>query len=187
MKKSFVYTRTGDKGTTSLIGGTRVPKYDIRLEAYGTIDELNAHIGLLISAMENSSDIKFLRGIQNKLFDVGSHLATDQSKTTLHRTSVMSEDEVEELEQRIDEMDENLPGLKSFILPGGTSASSVAHICRTICRRGERRILELSEKTEISSELIAYVNRLSDFFFVLSRKLNLETGEVEIYWNPNCK
>ena len=107
MKKSFVYTRTGDKGTTSLIGGTRVPKYDIRLEAYGTIDELNAHIGLLISAMENSSDIKFLRVIQNKLFDVGSHLATDQSKTTLHRTSVMSEDEVEELEQRIDEMDEN--------------------------------------------------------------------------------
>ena len=187
MKKSFVYTRTGDKGTTSLIGGTRVPKYDIRLEAYGTIDELNSHIGLLISFMKNKEDIQFLRGVQHKLFDVGSHLATDQEKTTLHKTSIMSLDEVKELEQYIDKMDENLPGLRSFVLPGGTSASSVAQICRTICRRGERRILELAEKTTIAVELIAYINRLSDFFFVLARKLNLEEGQEEIYWNTNCK
>lgn len=187
MKKSFVYTRTGDKGTTSLIGGTRVPKYDIRLESYGTIDELNAHIGLVISYIKDQKDILFLRGIQNKLFDVGSHLATDQTKTTLHRTSIISKEEIEELEYRIDVMDDNLPGLKSFILPGGTTASSAAHICRTICRRAERRILELSEKVQISEELIAYVNRLSDFFFVLSRKLNLEEDQPEIYWNTNCK
>lgn len=187
MKKSFVYTRTGDKGTTSLIGGTRVSKFDIRLEAYGTVDELNSQIGLLISFMKNKDDIEFLRVVQHKLFDIGSHLATDQEKTKLHKTSLIDESEVEEMEKYIDKMDAGLPQLKSFILPGGTSASSAAQVCRTVCRRGERRILELAEQVSVSSVLIAYINRLSDFFFVLARKLNFEEEQVEIYWNPNCK
>ena len=187
MKKSFIYTRTGNKGTTSLIGGTRVPKYDIRLEAYGTVDELNANMGVLISSMKVEEDIKFLRGIQNKLFDIGSHLATDQEKTTLHKTSIILPEEIQELEERIDVMDGNLPSLKSFVLPGGAESSALAHVCRTVCRRAERRILELSEKVAVSEDLIRYVNRLSDFFFVLSRKLNHDFGKPEIYWDTNCK
>ena len=187
MKKSFIYTRTGDKGKTSLIGGTRVPKFDIRLEAYGTVDELNAHMGLLTAGMSKAEDIQFLRGIQNKLFDIGSHLATDQEKTELHRTSIILPEEIQELEERIDLMDSNLPSLKTFVLPGGTASSALAHVCRTICRRAERRILELSEKVAVSEDLICYVNRLSDFFFVLSRKLNHDADQTEIYWDTNCK
>lgn len=187
MKKSIIYTKTGDKGKTSLIGGTRVEKYNIRLEAYGTIDELNSHVGLLWVYTPSDRDKAFLLKMQNKLFDVGSHLATDLSKVELHKTSIILPEEIKEVELYIDEMDNQLPALKSFILPGGSIASSQAHICRTICRRAERRILELSESTPISPEVLAYVNRLSDFFFVLSRKLNKDEGKEEILWDTNCK
>lgn len=187
MKKSIVYTKTGDKGKTSLIGGTRVEKYNIRLEAYGTIDELNSHVGLLSAYMSNEEDKNFLLKIQNKLFDVGSHLATDQSKVNLHKTSVILESEIEEVELYIDKMDNELQPLKKFVLPGGSISSAQAHVCRTVCRRSERRILELADVVQISPELLAYVNRLSDFFFILSRKLNKDEGKSEILWDTNCK
>ena len=125
--------------------------------------------------------------MQNKLFDVGSHLATDQTKIELHKTSVILPSEIEEIELFIDEMDSKLPPLKMFVLPGGGVSSGQAHVCRTVCRRAERRILELADVVQVSPELLAYVNRLSDFFFVLSRKLNVEEGKNEIFWDTNCK
>ena len=186
MKKSLVYTKTGDKGTTGLIGGTRVPKYDIRLEAYGTVDELSAQIGLLLVHIDNERECEFIRIIQNKLFAIGSHLATDQSKTELVKASIITSEHIKELETKIDEIDNLLPELTSFVLPGGSVPSALAHVCRTVCRRAERRILSLSETAEVSNELIIYINRLSDFFFVLSRKLNHDSGKSEIYWDSNC-
>ena len=173
MKKSLVYTKTGDLGTTGLIGGTRVPKTHIRLEAYGTIDELNSNIGLLITYLNDERDRTFLQKVQNKLFAVGSHLATDQEKVQLNKVSIIIPDDVEQIEHEIDAADEILP--------------AVAHICRTVCRRAERRILALSETCTISSDLLAYVNRLSDYFFVLSRKINFNEGKEEIFWNNSCK
>lgn len=187
MKKSLVYTKTGDSGTTGLIGGTRVPKSHIRLEAYGTVDELNSNIGLLITYLNEERDINFLQTVQDKLFAVGSHLATDQEKTQLNAVSVISSEDVERIEREIDANDEILPPLHAFVLPGGVRGAAVCHICRTVCRRAERRILTLSESCEISPELLAYVNRLSDYFFVLSRKINFAEGKEEIFWNYSCK
>ena len=186
MKKSLVYTKTGDLGTTGLIGGTRVPKTHIRLEAYGTIDELNSNIGLLITYLNDERDRTFLQKVQNKLFAVGSHLATDQEKVQLNKVSIIIPDDVEQIEHEIDAADEILPPLHSFVLPGGATGAAVAHICRTVCRRAERRILALSETCTISSDLLAYVNRLSDYFFVLSRKINFNEGKEEIFWNNSC-
>lgn len=187
MKKSLLYTRTGDKGTTSLVGGTRVPKNHIRLEAYGSVDELNAYIGFLITQLKNEADIAFLRYVQNNLFTVGSYLATDQTTTTLRAASIVSMDMVEMLEKQIDEIDVLLPPQRAFILPGGSRASAVCHICRTVCRRVERCILTLSDEVEIASEVLAYVNRLSDYFFVLSRKINCDEKNDEIFWNNSCQ
>lgn len=187
MKKSLVYTKTGDLGTTGLIGGTRVPKTHIRLEAYGTIDELNSNIGLLITYLNDERDRTFLQKVQNKLFAVGSHLATDQEKVQLNKVSIIIPDDVEQIEHEIDAADEILPPLHSFVLPGGATGAAVAHICRTVCRRAERRILALAEQVEISSELLAYVNRLSDYLFVLSRKMNQDDKKGEIFWNNSCK
>ena len=147
MKKSLVYTKTGDLGTTGLIGGTRVPKTHIRLEAYGTIDEL------LITYLNDERDRTFLQKVQNKLFAVGSHLATDQEKVQLNKVSIIIPDDVEQIEHEIDAADEILPPLHSFVLPGGATGAAVAHICRTVCRRAERRILALSETCTISSDL----------------------------------
>ena len=183
MRKSLVYTKTGDKGTTALVGGTRVPKTHIRLEAYGTVDELNANIGLLMTYLNEVRDRNFLEKVQDKLFAVGSHLATDREKTSLHDASVISWEDVEQIENEIDAADEILPQLRSFVLPGGARGAAVCHICRTVCRRAERRILALSESCTISPELLAYVNRLSDYLFVLSRKINLNEGKEEIFWN----
>ena len=187
MKKSLVYTKTRDKGTTSLVGGSRVPKTHIRLEAYGTVDELNSNLGLLNTYLQNETDRNFILGIQHKLFAIGSHLATDQEKVQLNRVSIIIPDDVEQIEHEIDAADEILPPLHSFVLPGGATGAAVAHICRTVCRRAERRILALSETCTISSDLLAYVNRLSDYFFVLSRKINFNEGKEEIFWNNSCK
>lgn len=182
-----IYTKTGDKGTTSLVGGTRVPKTHIRLEAYGTVDELNSHLGLLITYLSDEQDRDFLQQVQDKLFVVGSHLATDQEKTKLKDASIITPEQVETMEREIDRLDALLPSLTAFVLPGGSRGAAVCHVCRTVCRRAERRILALSEQAEISSELLAYVNRLSDYLFILSRKINLDEKKDEIFWNNSCK
>ena len=190
MKKSLIYTRTGDKGTTSLVGGVRVPKTHIRLEAYGTVDELNAQIGCLISLMEDGEHKETLKFVQHKLFTLGSYLATDASKTDLHAVSHVLPEHVARLEQAIDEADASLPELHAFILPGGSLPASVCHVCRTVCRRAERRILALEEagaECEIDENVKQFVNRLSDYLFILSRKLNQLTQHDEIYWDKSCE
>lgn len=185
MAKSWIYTRTGDKGTTSLVGGVRVSKTHTRLEAYGTIDELSSHIGLLLTYVEIEEDVELLTYVQHKLFTVGSYLATDTTQTEVNIASEVSEASIERIEQRIDEVDVALPRLTAFILPGGNRASTVAHVCRTICRRAERRILaiEETEQVEIDEKVKRFVNRLSDYLFVLARELNNLDGNSEIYWD----
>ncbi len=188
MKKSMIYTRTGDDGTTSLVGGVRVSKTHARLEAYGTIDELNAFLGCLVSLMETED--KMLRFVQHKLFAVGAYLATDTSKTGLHAESHITAENVKRLEQAIDELDASLPALHDFVLPGGAFAASVCQICRTVCRRAERRILiveESEEECRIDENVKQFVNRLSDYLFLLSRKLNQLTHYDEIYWDKRCE
>lgn len=186
MKKSLVYTKTGDAGTTSLVGGTRVSKTHVRLESYGTIDELNSHLGLLITYLTDENDRRFLLRVQNLLFSIGSHLATDQEKMELKQASILTTKHVEEVEKEIDRIDGLLPALRAFVIPGGSRGAAVCHICRTVCRRAERRILSLAENHTVSPEVIAYVNRISDYLFVLSRKLNI-SGEIdEIFWDNTC-
>ena len=188
MKKSNVYTKTGDKGMTSLVGGVRVPKTHPRLEAYGTVDELNAFIGLLITYVTDEADREFLLGVQHKLFSVGSYLATDQDHKALRPQSIIHPEDVEAVERAIDEVDAGLPPLRLFILPGGTRGAAVCHVCRTVCRRAERCILELAGTgVPVDDNLTAYVNRLSDYLFVFSRKLNNLNGEHEIIWQKSCK
>ena len=182
-----IYTKTGDKGTTSLVGGTRVPKTHIRLEAYGTVDELNSNLGLLITYLLDGKDKDFLQQVQDRLFAVGSHLATDREKMGLKEASIISSEQVEMVEREIDRLDTLLPPLSAFILPGGSRGAALCHVCRTVCRRAERRILALAEQVEIASELLAYVNRLSDYLFVLSRKMNQDDKKGEIFWNNSCK
>ena len=177
-----LYTKTGDKGQTGLIGGTRVPKNDVRIEAYGTVDELNSFIGMLTTYTIPEADRDFLRLIQHKLFTVGSHLATDTSKVALKPASVMSAEIITQIEQEIDRLDAKLPTLSSFILPGGSKAGALCHVCRTIARRAERRIFDMKEIYTIDNQIIIYINRLSDYFFALSRYLTLENGGKEIYW-----
>lgn len=176
-----IYTKTGDKGTTSLVGGTRVPKTHIRLEAYGTVDELNSNLGLLITYLLDGKDKDFLQQVQDRLFAVGSHLATDREKMELKEASIISSEQVEMVEREIDRLDTLLPPLSAFILPGGSRGAALCHVCRTVCRRAERRILALAEQVEISSELLAYVNRLSDYLFVLSRKMNQDDKKVKYF------
>lgn len=187
MKKSMIYTKTGDKGTTSLVGGTRVPKTHIRLEAYGTIDELNSHLGLLQTYLTDEVDKQLISRVQNKLFSVGSYLATDQQKTGLRMESRIEDHDIELLEEAIDTIDNTLPPLNSFILPGGARGAAICHICRTVCRRAERRILVLAEECEIDVNVTAFVNRLSDYLFILARKLNQLTKTDEIFWDKSCK
>ncbi len=187
MTKSRIYTRTGDKGTTSLVGGVRVSKTHTRLEAYGTVDELNSHIGVLRTYLTDEEDQKLINFIQCKLFSVGSYLATDQSCTQLRMASHIAEEDIFRLEQAIDTIDEMLPPLKSFVLPGGSRGAAVCHVCRTVCRRAERRILALSEACEIDSQMTTFVNRLSDYLFILARKINHLTQTDEILWDNSCK
>ncbi|MGL4293701.1 MAG: cob(I)yrinic acid a,c-diamide adenosyltransferase [Bacteroidales bacterium] len=187
MKKSMIYTRTGDKGTTSLVGGERVEKTDIRLEAYGTVDELSACLGLLAAYMSGSEDKSLLFYIQNKLFTIGSYLATDPSFTSFRAESLLSEDAVAVLEKRIDELDAALPRLNNFVLPGGTICASQAHVCRTVCRRAERAILRVSTEYEVDDKILRFMNRLSDYLFVLSRACNISEGFAEVFWDKGCK
>jgi len=177
-----VYTRTGDDGSTGLIGGTRVEKNDVRLEAYGTVDELNAYIGLLLTYSIPQDVFAFLQIIQNELFIIGSYLATDSSKVEYNKNSLLGTDSIQRIEEHIDLLDSKLPVLNSFILPGGARDGAICHICRTVARRAERRLYDLDSAYSIGKEVLVYVNRLSDYFFVLSRFLTINAGGKEILW-----
>lgn len=183
MDKRFkIYTKTGDDGTTGLLGGSRVKKYNIRLEAYGTVDELNAAIGVIRSCDIPVNLSEYLVEIQNKLFNIGSRLASDGNGKPLTEKLLITDQQVEFLEKAIDEMEKGLPALTHFILPGGNLAAAQCHVARTICRRAERRILEFAEHEEVHPGIIKYINRLSDFLFVLARKLSAVSGSIEIPW-----
>lgn len=187
MKKCNVYTGTGDQGQTSLVGGERVSKTDLRLEAYGTVDELNSFIGVLIATCAPSPDTELLLYVQNKLFTIGSYLATDPSFTAFRKESLLSEEASQKLERRMDELDEKLPRINNFILPGGSSCAAAAHVCRTVCRRAERAILRVAESHEVDDKILRFMNRLSDYLFVFSRACNINTGHNEVFWDKTCK
>ena len=176
-----IYTKTGDKGKTSLLGGTRVPKYHIRIEAYGTVDELNASMGMLAEKKVLISFLPLIREVQNKLFTLGSILANDPEKSHFEIPGI-EEDDIKTLEESIDQLNEQLDPLKNFVLPGGHAANAWAHICRTICRRAERRVVELSDHTELDPKVVRYLNRLSDWLFMVARYASKESGAEEIIW-----
>jgi cob(I)alamin adenosyltransferase len=176
-----IYTKTGDKGQTSLIGGVRVPKHHIRIEAYGTLDELNSYMGYVHSCLTGHSRL-VLQEIQDRLFTIGSHLASDP-KSKMIVPDVHQKD-IDLLENEIDKMNEALPPLKNFILPGGSRDVSVIHVARCVCRRAERLITQLSEEHTVDALILQYINRLSDYLFVLARKLALDTGVEESVWHP---
>ena len=178
---SKVYTKTGDAGTTSLVGGKRVDKACARLESYGTIDELNTQVGLLLTYVDTPTDRDCLISIQNCLFVIGAQLATE-AESPHQPTCIISESDVSALEKHIDSASEGLPKWRGFTLPGGCRAAALAHVCRTVCRRAERRILALHASEPVSPQLLAYVNRLSDYFYVLALRLNFLQGTEEILW-----
>jgi cob(I)alamin adenosyltransferase len=178
-----IYTKKGDSGTTQLIGGTRVPKNHIRIEAYGTIDELNSFIGLLRDQQIKEAHIGVLLEIQDRLFTIGSSLASDPEKSKM-KIPDLKEEDVELLEREMDQMEEQLPELKSFILSGGNTIVSYCHIARCVCRRAERMVVHLSENDFVEPIVIRYLNRLSDYLFVLARKLGAELNATEIAWKP---
>lgn len=177
-----IYTKTGDNGETGLIGGTRVSKSDIRIEAYGTIDELNSFIGVVANYHAVADQKSTLEVIQNKLFVIGSHLATDTNVVVLHQNSIISDADIVKIENEIDKMNAELPELRAFILPGGSMEAGFCHVCRTISRRAERRIIEMDFNYKIDNHIIMYVNRLSDYFFTLARYVTFTTGAKEILW-----
>lgn len=177
--KLKIYTRTGDRGQTSLYGGKRVDKFDQRVVAYGTVDELNSALGIVIAHLgKESREVKFLSTIQSDLFAIGAHLAGGKKK--LNAIS----DRVKEMERFIDAMDRELTPLKNFILPGGSIAASFAHLSRSICRRAEREVIRLAtqEKNSVDGAVIIYLNRLSDFLFQIARFMNLHAGVNEVTW-----
>jgi cob(I)alamin adenosyltransferase len=176
-----IYTKTGDEGNTSLLGGTRVPKNHLRIEAYGSIDELNSYIGLIRSYDINEVHKTTLFDIQHHLFVIGSILASDPSKSNIKIPSISS-DEVVFLEHQIDWMNERLPELKNFVLPGGNQVASHCHIARCICRRTERLVVGLNADSKVDDIILQFLNRLSDYLFVLSRKLCYEHNVEEVLW-----
>lgn len=178
-----IYTKTGDKGSTALIGGTRIPKNHIRIEAYGTVDELNSWLGVISDQRESMSEYSLLKEIQNRLFVVGSSLACDPSKETKMILPDLIEEDVLSLEQAIDAMNERLPDLKNFVLPGGHLHASHIHVARCVCRRAERIVVGMKEHNEpVEDIVIRYLNRLSDYLFVLSRHVLYQEGGKESLW-----
>jgi cob(I)alamin adenosyltransferase len=180
-----IYTKTGDSGMTGLFGGKRISKDDARIEAYGTLDELNSFLGFLNIGFSENKYNTVLFDVQNRLFDIGSHLASDPEKHVLP-SGITSED-ISELERFMDDMDAELPPLKNFILPGGHVIVAQAHICRTICRRAERRVVTLQQYSEIDPMIVMYLNRLSDFLFILARFLAKKSGVEELKWTGRSK
>ncbi|MEO7312447.1 MAG: cob(I)yrinic acid a,c-diamide adenosyltransferase [Chitinophagaceae bacterium] len=180
-----IYTKTGDLGKTSLIGGTKVPKSHIRIEAYGTVDELNSHIGLLTDHLSDPPTKEMLKEIQDRLFTIGSSLACDPEKEPKMKIPDLKETDITLLEREMDRMDEVLPTMKFFILPGGHVSVSQAHICRCVCRRAERLCVNMQEHDLFVDPLvIKYLNRLSDYLFVVSRYAGHLVGAAEIPWKP---
>lgn len=176
-----IYTKTGDKGLTSLIGGTRVPKSSLRIECYGTVDELNSHIGLVRDQEVNAGRRPLLKEIQDRLFTIGSALAADPEKSKM-KLPDLHEADVTLLEDEMDRLNLDLPELRAFILPGGHPAVSHAHVARCVCRRAERLVIHLSEDSFVADLVAVYLNRLSDFLFVLSRAMAHELGVEEVTW-----
>lgn len=183
-----IYTKTGDKGETSLIGGTRVKKSDRRLEAYGTVDELNSQIGLLRSELSERSLLvdsqQFLHKVQNQLFKIGSHLACED-EAMREKLPAFDPNSVNEIETEIDRLEKCLAPLSNFILPGGTKLASLCHICRTVCRRAERRSAVIEQTTLETLGIFLFLNRLSDYFFVLARACNKELSIDDVPWDQS--
>lgn len=193
MRITRVYTKTGDKGTTSLADGSRVSKADLRLETYGTVDELNAVVGLCRSSLESSQTLSktarklmddWLECVQNDLFNLGGDLATPIA-SRWENMVLVGEAEITRLEQMIDELQDSLPPLREFVLPGGTRANAELHLARTVCRRAERFAVQLQEHAEINPQAIPFLNRLSDFLFVASRWVQHESGVAEVTWKKS--
>ncbi|MDR2473661.1 MAG: cob(I)yrinic acid a,c-diamide adenosyltransferase [Tannerella sp.] len=192
MKKSNVYTRTGDAGMTSLVGGARVPKTHPRLEAYGTIDELNSFIGLLVAEMTDAPTLRrtsetnilqSLSVIQSKLFDIGAYLATDPEQTSFTPAAAVTDEDIKYLEEAIDLIDDKLPKMKSFVIPGGCKTAALIHVCRTVCRRAERAMFAIETPNSLngSSLPITYINRLSDYLFVMARYECISNTGSEVF------
>ncbi|WP_374164721.1 cob(I)yrinic acid a,c-diamide adenosyltransferase [Arcticibacter sp. MXS-1] len=180
-----IYTKTGDKGYTSLIGGTRVPKYNLRIEAYGTVDELNSYIGLIKDHDIEEDQRTVLLRVQECLFVVGAILASDPEKSRM-KLPEMGQADIDLLEQEIDKMDDILPPLRHFVLPGGAPAVSFCHVARCICRRAERITVHLAEVSSVPEPILVYLNRLSDYLFVLARKVCADKQIEEIKWVPQA-
>jgi cob(I)alamin adenosyltransferase len=178
-----IYTRTGDDGTTGLLGSARVPKHDLRIEAYGTVDELNAALGLARAFDEKRGFDEELEGIQSALFQVGSELATTDAGM-LAKLSRIGEDDVTRLERIIDCLELELPALTRFVLPGGNRLSAQLHVARTICRRAERRVTALAQREGVDARIVHYLNRLADLLFMMARAANHRAGQPDVTWPP---
>ena len=178
-----IYTKTGDEGTTSLFGGKRVFKSDLRIDTYGTIDELNSYVGLLRDQEVNQKRKEVLVEIQDRLFTVGSILATEPGNLKI-KIPMLQESDITFLEKQIDEMDSLLPAMKSFVLPGGHESVSFGHVARTVCRRAERLVIALNQQEKVDELVIKYLNRLSDYLFVLCRMMTKELNAEETPWKP---
>lgn len=176
----MIYTKTGDKGTTSLVGGSRVSKDDARVEAYGTVDELNSHIGLLAEMMRQMEGGYYdeLKAVQHNLFTLQTLLATEDSEI-YSKLPQLAEEEVEMLERQIDILTDMLPKLQNFVIAGGNMTGAQCHVCRTVCRRAERRVVTLARQAHVDDVLMRYLNRLSDYLFVLARRAVVADGKVE--------
>ncbi len=181
-----IYTKTGDDGTTSLFGGLRLPKSHSRIDAYGTVDELNSYLGLLRDQPVNTKRKEILIEIQDRLFTIGSMLATEPGNTKV-KVPLVNESDIVFLEKEIDKMDEQLPPMKFFVLPGGHESVSIGHVVRTVCRRAERLVIALHEQSPVDALVIKYLNRLSDYFFVLCRMISHELHIEETPWKPRMK
>ena len=179
-----IYTKGGDKGNTSLVGGTRVPKHCLRLEAYGTIDELNAFIGDLLTDLKSKPDIELLSKVQNWLFNAGSILACEDNM--VEKMPAITMQHIEQLEHRIDEIEVELPKHNKFILPRGVSSATKSHICRKVARRAERCIYDLKSEEKVCEKVLMFINRLSDYLFVLSRYCNFIEKNEEFFWDNHC-
>ncbi len=178
-----IYTKTGDKGFTSLIGGTRVPKFHLRIESYGTVDELNSYVGMIRDQDITVHDKDLLKQIQDRLFTIGASLAADPEKSKMVIPDLNLED-IELLEKEMDAINEQLPELRHFILPGGNNAISFCHIARCVCRRAERLAVHLATESNVDEKVTVYLNRLSDYLFVLARKIGHEQKIAENQWIP---
>ena len=182
-KKNTLYTGLGDKGITSLAGGLRVSKTHLRMDACGTVDELNSFIGLLLTEIEDTRIFEILKLIQHTLFAVGSYLATDTDEMNLKPAIHITSEHISQLEQSIDLLYSDLPEMRGFVLPGGCRSAALAHVSRTVCRRAEREIFRLNKEIQIEALVPVYINRLSDLLFVISRHESLKKNSNEIIWN----